>query len=503
MKTNPFADREIWFLTGSQDLYGPEALEQVAAQSKALVDALNDSGELPLKVVWQPICKERYGIKDLVLRANSSKECVGVITWMHTFSPSKNWILGLGALQVPLLHLHTQAAEHLPWRTIDMDYMNLNQSAHGDREYGYMLTRMGIARKTVVGHVSQADTRRQIATWMRAAVGWDELHRTAVARIGDNMRNVGVTEGDKTEAEITLGVAVNTWGVNDVVAAIKEVDEADVDALIDTYVAEYDVAAELAPGGERHESLREAARQELGLRSFLEARGATAFTDTFEDLGDLVQLPGLAVQRLMADGYGFGAEGDWKTAVLVRLAKVMGYGLPGGASLMEDYCYELEPGNQCILGAHMLEVCPSLTTAKPTVEIHPLDIGNRADPVRMKFSADSGPAVVVAWSDMRDRFRLTANAVDVIAPREPLEQLPVASAVWQPQPSFETSVTCWLAAGAAHHTVMTSQVGLDVWRDFATIAQMELAVIDADTTETAFTQALAWNNVYWRLEQGV
>ena len=500
---NPFNGREIWFLTGSQDLYGPEALRQVEEQSRQLVDTLNDSGVLPLKIVWQPICKERYGIKDLVLRANADERCVGVIAWMHTFSPSKNWILGLGALQVPLLHLHTQASEHLPWRTIDMDYMNLNQSAHGDREFGYMLTRMGIARKTVVGHVSQDRVVSQIEGWMRAAVGWDELHHTSVVRIGDNMRNVGVTEGDKTEAEIALGVAVNTWGVNDLVAAIDDVAESDVDDLVATYIADYDGAPELGKDGEKHESLREAARQELGLRNFLDARGATAFTDTFEDLGELKQLPGLAVQRLMADGYGFGAEGDWKTAVLVRLAKVMGYGREGGASLMEDYCYELAEGEECILGAHMLEVCPSLTTSTPSIEIHPLDIGDRAEPVRMKFSADAGKAVVVAWSDMRDRFRMTANAVDVIAPKEPLEKLPVASAVWKPQPGFATSVACWLAAGAAHHTVMTSQVGIDVWRDFAEIARMELAIIDDETNAADFSRALAWNNVYYRIDQGV
>ncbi|MBD3689833.1 L-arabinose isomerase [Nanchangia anserum] len=503
MRINPYSGREIWFLTGSQDLYGPEALACVEEQSRALVAILNDSAQLPLKVVWKPVCKERDGIRRIVLDANADNACVGVMMWMHTFSPAKNWVLGLKALDVPLMHLHTQASPHLPWSSIDMDYMNLNQSAHGDREFGYILTRMGIRRKTVVGHVSYEHTRREIATWMRAAVGWAELHETRVARIGDNMRNVAVTEGDKTEAEIALGVAVNTWPVNEAVDAVASVGDADVETLIEEYVATYRVAGDLMPGAARHNSLREAARQEIGLRRFLADRNASAFTDTFEDLGGLKQLPGLAVQRLMAEGYGFGAEGDWKTAVLVRLAKVMGYGLPGGASLMEDYCYEMAPGSERILGAHMLEICPSLTGSTPSLEIHPLDIGGREDPVRLVFDTDPGEAVVVALSDMRDRFRLTANVVDVVGPSEPLDNLPVASAVWVPRPDFSTSVRCWLAAGGAHHTVMTTQCGLDVWRDFATVAEMELAAIDSDTSVTAFEDRLAWNNVYWRMAQSV
>lgn len=500
---NPFLRREIWFITGSQDLYGPETLTQVESQSKELVQILNDSANLPLSIVWQPICTERYQIREIVHRANSTPACVGVITWMHTFSPTKSWIQGLQNLQVPLLHIHTQYAERIPWSSIDMDYMNLNQSAHGDREFGYMLTRLGIPRKTVAGHVSHKHVQAEIAVWMRAAVGWDEIHNTKIVRIGDNMREVGVTEGDKTEAEIAIGVSVNTWPVNELVEEINKVTEQQVDLLVEEYQAEYAVDQALIPSGSKHESLRQAAKQEIGLQAFLETKNAKGFTDTFEDIGDIDQLPGLAVQRLMAKGYGFGAEGDWKTAVLVRLAKVMGYGLPGGASLMEDYCYDLPEGEELILGAHMLEICPTITTEKPSLEIHRLDIGGKPDPVRLKFNTDPGPAVVVALSDLRDRFRLTANIVDVVSPIQPLSSLPVACAVWKPQPNFQTSVQCWLAAGAAHHTVMSTALGIEVWQDFAKIAQMELAQIDKHTTLTQFEQALHWNNAYYRLDQRV
>ncbi|HJE51690.1 MAG TPA: L-arabinose isomerase, partial [Tessaracoccus flavescens] len=346
---SPFASRQVWFLTGSQDLYGPEVLEQVEAQSKQVVADLNAADELPLEVVWKPILKDRAAIQRAMLEANADDSVVGVITWMHTFSPAKMWILGLDALAKPMLHLHTQANEALPWDTIDMDFMNLNQAAHGDREFGYIVSRLGKQRKVVVGHASHADVQHKVAVWARAATGWAELRSMKLARFGDNMRNVAVTEGDKTEAEHKLGVSINTWGVNELVAAVEAVDDAAVDQLVAQYEDLYDVAPELRADGERHESLRYGARQELALRGFLEEVGALGFTTTFEDLGGLKQLPGLAVQRLMAEGYGFGAEGDWKTAILVRLAKVMGYGLPGGASLMEDYTYELTPGKQKIL----------------------------------------------------------------------------------------------------------------------------------------------------------
>ncbi|WP_437583417.1 L-arabinose isomerase [Paramicrobacterium sp. CJ85] len=500
---NPFESREIWFLTGSQGLYGPETLDQVAEQSQQVASLLDDADGIPVKVVWKPVLTDRDAIKRTALEANATDACVGVIVWMHTFSPAKMWILGLDALQKPLLHLHTQANVELPWSTIDMDFMNLNQAAHGDREFGYIATRLGVARTTVVGHASSDAVRERVGRWARAATGWAELHELKLARFGDNMRNVAVTEGDKTEAELRLGVSVNTWGVNDLVAAVDAVSEDAVDTLVAEYDELYDVAPELQPGGDRRESLRYGARQELGLRSFLEEGGFGAFTTNFEDLGGLRQLPGLAVQRLMADGYGFGAEGDWKTAILVRLAKVMGYGLPGGASLMEDYTYELTPGKEKILGAHMLEVCPSLTTSTPSLEIHPLGIGDREDPVRLRFTADPGEGIVVAMSDMRERFRLVANPVTVVEPDEDLPKLPVACAVWEPEPDFATSASCWLTAGAAHHTVMTTALHLEVFEDFAEIAGIELAEIGEGTTVRGFAQELKLGQVYYRMAQGL
>ncbi|MCU1423080.1 MAG: arabinose isomerase, partial [Microbacteriaceae bacterium] len=389
------------------------------------------------------------------------------------------------------------------WSTIDMAFMNLNQAAHGDREFGYIQSRLGVARKTVVGHVSNPAVIQQIATWTRAAAGWAATHSLKLARFGDNMRFVAVTEGDKTEAELRFGVQVNTWGVNDLVEAVDAASEADVDALVAEYEELYDVAPELREGGDRRDSLRYGARIELGLRSFLEAGGFSAFTTSFEDLGGLRQLPGLAVQRLMADGYGFGAEGDWKTAVLVRAAKVMGAGLPGGASLMEDYTYDLTPGEELILGAHMLEICPTLTTSRPRLEIRALGIGGREDPVRLVFDTDPGPAVVVAMSDMRDRFRLVANVVEVVELPHPLPNLPVARAVWRPEPDFATSAAAWLTAGAAHHTVMTTALGLEVFEDFAEIARNELVVIDEHTELRSFRDTLRWNQAYYRLARGL
>lgn len=499
---SPFDGKEIWFLTGSQDLYGEETLARVAEQSRQVAAWLDEAEAVPVPIVWKPVLKDRDAIRAAVLAANADDACIGVIAWMHTFSPAKMWIAGIDALAEPLLQLHTQYSESLPWSTIDMDYMNLNQAAHGDREFGYILSRLGRPRKVVVGHAAQAATRAKVGVWARAAAGWDALHRTRLVRFGDNMRNVAVTEGDKTEAELRLGASVNTWGVNDLVAVVDAVSEQEVDALVVEYLEAYDVVPELRPGGERHESLRYGARLEAGMRRFLESRGATAFTTNFEDLGGLRQLPGLAVQRLMADGYGFGAEGDWKTAILVRAAKVMGHGLSGGASLMEDYCYEMTPGKEKILGAHMLEVCPSLTESRPRLEIHPLGIGDREDPVRLVFDADPGPGIVVAMSDLRERFRLTANVVEIVGPDEPLPKLPVARAVWEPAPDFHTSTECWMLAGAAHHTVMDTASGLEAWADLAEIARMELAVIDEGTTTRDFARTLRLNQVYHRLAQG-
>ena len=500
--SKPYADREVWFLTGSQDLYGEDTLRQVAEQSQTIARALDAADQVPVKIVWKPVLKSSDAIRRMALDANADDACIGVIAWMHTFSPAKMWIAGLDALRTPLLHLHTQANVELPWATIDMDFMNLNQAAHGDREFGYIQSRLGVARKTVVGHVSDPAVAAKIGTWVRAAAGWSATHELKLARFGDNMRNVAVTEGDKTEAELRFGVSVNTWGVNDLVGAVDSTPDSAVDALAAEYEDLYDVAPELRKGADRHESLRYGARIELGLRAFLTGLGATAFTTNFEDLGGLRQLPGLAVQRLMADGFGFGAEGDWKTAVLVRAAKVMGQGLPGGASLMEDYTYNLVPGAEKILGAHMLEVCPSLTTSRPSLEVHPLGIGGREDPVRLVFDTDAGPGVVVAMSDLRERFRLTANVVEVVAPDQELPNLPVARAVWKPEPDLATSAEAWLTAGAAHHTVLSTQVGVDVFADFADISRTELLVIDADTTVRAFAREIRWNQAYYRLAQG-
>ncbi|MDQ8042560.1 L-arabinose isomerase [Cellulosimicrobium sp. XJ-DQ-B-000] len=501
--SKPYADREIWFLTGSQDLYGEETLRQVAEQSQEVARALDASPDVPATVVWKPVLKDAGAIRRAMLDANADDRVLGVVTWMHTFSPAKMWIGGLDQLRKPLLHLHTQANVELPWDTIDFDFMNLNQAAHGDREYAYVATRLGVARTTVVGHVSNPAVTARVGSWVRGAAGWAATHELRLARFGDNMRNVAVTEGDKTEAELRFGVSVNTWGVNDLVRAVEEVSEADVDALVAEYEDLYDVVPELRKDGDRHASLRYAARQEIALETFLESVGAKAFTTNFEDLGDLRQLPGIAVQRLMAKGYGFGAEGDWKTAVLVRAAKVMGEGLPGGASLMEDYTYDLTPGSEKILGAHMLEICPSLTTSTPRVEIHPLGIGGKEDPVRMVFDADPGVGVVVSLADMRDRFRLTANVVDVVPPSAPLPHLPVARAVWEPRPDFATSAEAWLTAGGAHHTVLSTAAGIDAFEVFADIARTELLVIDECTTRRGFRDQVRWNQVYYRLAQGL
>ena len=494
---------EVWFLTGSQNLYGEETLRQVADQSRAIADALGASSDIPVKIVWKPVLKDSESIRRAALDANSDDAVIGLIAWMHTFSPAKMWISGLDALTKPLLHLHTQANVELPWSEIDFDFMNLNQAAHGDREFGYIQTRLGVSRKTVVGHVSNPAVTRTIGTWTRAAAGWAASRSMKLARFGDNMRYVAVTEGDKTEAELRFGVQVNTWPVNELAEAVHAATDAEITALISEYEERYDVVPELRTGGERHESLRYGAAIEIGLKSFLEAGGFSAFTTSFEDLGALRQLPGLAVQRLMEQGYGFAGEGDWKTAILVRVANVMGAGLPGGASLMEDYTYDLTPGAELILGAHMLEVNPALSTEKPTLEIHPLGIGGREDPVRLVFNAAPGPAVVVAMSDMRDRFRLIANVVEVVEPTEALPKLPVGRAVWRPEPDFATSAAAWLTAGAAHHTVMSTAVGIDAFQDFAEIARTELLVIDKSTTLRDFTREVRWNQAYYRLAQGI
>jgi L-arabinose isomerase len=495
--------REIWFVTGSQGLYGEETLRQVASQSQGIAEALDAAPDIAVRVVWKPVLTDSDAIRRLCLDATADDACIGLIAWMHTFSPAKMWIAGLGALGKPLLHLHTQANVALPWADIDMDFMNLNQAAHGDREFGYILSRLGTKRKTVAGHVSDPLVTAAVGSWARAAAGWAATRALKLARFGDNMRFVAVTEGDKTEAEAVFGVQVNTWGATELAAAVDAVAEPDIDALVAEYADCYDVAPELLPGGARDKSLRYGAAVELGLRSFLDGGGFGAFTTNFEDLAGLRQLPGLAVQRLMADGYGFGAEGDWKTAVLVRAAKVMGEGRPGGASLMEDYTYDLTPGEERILGAHMLEVCPTLTTSRPRLEIHPLSIGGREDPVRLVFTADPGPGIVVALSDMRDRFRLVANTVELTEPTAPLPRLPVGRAVWKPAPDFRTSATAWLTAGGAHHTVMSTAVGAEAFEDYARIAGTELLIIDSATTVRSFEAEIRANAAYYRLARGI
>ena len=492
----------VWFLTGSQGLYGPETLAQVEQQSRAIVDQLNDAGALPLPVGWQPVVTDSTAIHKIIQASNADSDCVGLIAWMHTFSPAKMWITGLDALKTPLLHLHTQANIALPWAEIDMDFMNLNQAAHGDREFGYIQTRLGVPRTTIAGHVSDPATQGRIAGWQRAALGVHAVRSLKLARFGDNMRNVAVTEGDKVEAELRFGASVNTYGVNDLVERVDAVTEAQVDELLDQYADAYDIAPELQPGGDRHESLRYGARIEAGLRAFLTDGDFGAFTTNFEDLGGLRQLPGLAVQRLMANGYGFGGEGDWKTSAMLHTIKAIGADSPGGTSFMEDYTYHLGPGAPKILGAHMLEVCPSIAVDRPRVEIHPLGIGNREDPVRLVFDAAPGPATVVGICDLGDRFRLVLNEVDVVPPDEPLPRLPVARAVWEPKPDLATSAESWITAGGPHHTVLSTAVDTDQLVDFANLLGVELLIIDGSTTRREFADRIRWNQAYYRLAQG-
>ncbi len=501
--TKPFDGLEAWFVTGSQELYGEAALRAVAENSRRVAAALDASAAVPVRIVPKAVVTTPEAIRSLMLEADASPSCIGVIAWMHTFSPARMWIGGLQALQKPLLHLHTQFNRDLPWSTIDMDFMNLHQAAHGDREFGYLETRLRRRRKTVVGHWADPYVGERIGAWARAAVGWQEAQRLRIARFGDNMRQVAVTEGDKVEAQIRLGIAVNGYGVSDLAAAVEAADPAAVEALLAAYEAEYDLAPELRAGGARRAELREAARIEAGLRAFLEGGGFGAFTDTFEDLDGLVQLPGIAVQRLMADGYGFGAEGDWKTAAMVRLVKVMARGLPGGTSFMEDYTYHLDPEGPKVLGAHMLEVCPSIAGGRPACEIHPLSIGGRADPVRLVFTAATGPALVASLVDLGDRFRIVANEIELVEPDAPLPRLPVARAVWQPRPDLRTAAEAWLVAGGSHHTVLTQALGAEVLADFAEIAGLEFVVIDDETRLSAFRDALRWNMAYYRLAGGL
>jgi L-arabinose isomerase len=499
----PLGAYEVWLVTGSQEMYGDETLRQVAANSKRIAAELDSSPVLPVRVVHRPVVTSSESIATTCRDANASDSCVGVILWMHTFSPARMWIAGLQAIRKPLLHLHTQFNRDLPWGEIDMDFMNLHQSAHGDREFGYLATRMQVARKTVAGHWQDPQVIGRIATWARAACAWQEAQHLTVARFGDTMRHVADTEGDKVEAQIKLGVAVNGYGVSDLSDAIRAVPGAAIDDLVQRYEQEYDLAPELAEGGDRRAALLEAARIEAGLRGFLAAGGHGAFTDTFENLDGLRQLPGLAVQRLMADGFGFGAEGDWKTAALVRLVKVMATGLPGGTSFMEDYTYDLDPAAPKVLGAHMLEVCPSIARSRPRCEIHPLSIGSRSDPVRLVFDADTGPAIVAGMTDLGERFRIVANVVDIVDAGHELPRLPVARAVWQPRPDIRTAVEAWLIAGGAHHTVLSRAVGPEPLADFAEMAGIEFVLIDEEARVSAVQKELRWNAAYYHLVRGL
>ncbi len=494
--------KQVWFLTGSQGLYGEDVLLQVRDQSAQISSALADAPEVPVEIRVLPVLTDATAIRRVMLEANADDDCVGVIAWMHTFSPAKMWIAGMDALRKPFLHLHTQVNVELPWATIDMDFMNLNQAAHGDREFAFIATRLGVLRKTVAGHVSDPRVLQRVGAWARAALARAELATLKLVRFGDNMRNVAVTEGDKVEAERRFGVSVNTYGVNDLVDVVDAVTDAEIDPLISEYLDSYEVAAELLPGAERHDSLRYGARIEVALRRFVVDGGYGAFTTNFEDLGGLRQLPGLAVQRLMAEGIGFGGEGDWKTAVLGRVMKTMAAGLPGGTSFMEDYTYNLVPGQELILGAHMLEVCPSIAAAKPRLEIHPLGIGGREDPVRLVFDAAPGDAVTMGMCDLGDRFRLVANEITVVPALAEMPKLPVARAVWAPKPDFTTSTECWLSAGGPHHTVLSTALTAEHLSDLAEMLGTELALIGTGTTTNGFLKELRWNNAYHRLALG-
>jgi L-arabinose isomerase len=489
---------EIWFVTGSQDLYGAETLKMVAEHSKSIAAAFDFSEKIPVKVVFKPVLKSPTEIYNLCMDANMSPKCVGLVAWMHTFSPAKMWINGLKILQKPLCHLHTQFNRDIPFSAIDMDFMNLNQSAHGDREFGYIGARMGLARKVVVGHWADPDVHGQLNVFARVACGWADLQGAKFVRFGDNMRYVAVTEGDKVEAEIKFGYSVNTHGVGDLVAEINAVKMLTINDLMRDYETNYTLSDDLKKGGKDSDSLREAARIEAGLRSFLEKNNYKGYTNTFEDLHGMVQLPGIASQRLMAEGYGFGAEGDWKTAALLRAAKVMAAGLDGGTSFMEDYTYHFAPKNNLVLGAHMLEICPSIADARPTCEVHPLGIGGKADPVRLVFNGKTGAALNASMVDMGGRFRLIVNEVEAVKPEADLPNLPVARVLWKTKLELKLAAQMWILAGGAHHTVYTQALTTEYFQDFAEIAGIECVLINEKTDLYNFKNELRWNQLYYR-----
>jgi L-arabinose isomerase len=495
---------EVWFVTGSQHLYGPETLEEVAQHSQAIARELSESKNIPVNVVFKPVLTTPEAIYELALEANSARNCIGLITWMHTFSPAKMWIGGLSVLKKPFVHLHTQFNREIPWGEIDMDFMNLNQSAHGDREYGFIGTRMRLNRKVVVGYWQDEDVQLELAAWMRAASAWHDTQGMKIARFGDNMREVAVTEGDKVEAQIRLGYSVSGYGVGDLAHCVEQVTDAEVDRMVEAYDEQFNVAQNAQAGGEYRQALRDAARIEVGMRAFLEGGNFKGFTTTFEDLHGLVQLPGLAVQRLMNDGYGFGAEGDWKTSALVRAMKVMSAGQKGGTSFMEDYTYHLSNNGSGmkVLGAHMLEVCPSIADQKPSLEIHPLSIGGKCDPVRLVFNVNSGPALNASLVDMGNRFRMIVNEVEVVPPDAPLPRLPVARVVWIPKPNLKVAAAAWIHAGGAHHTGFSQVVTAEQIEDFCDMAGIEYLLINEDTRISEFKKELRWNEVYYHLNKG-
>ncbi len=494
---------EVWFVTGSQQLYGPAALKQVAANAQRVADALDSGRDIPVNIIFKPVVKTPAEATSLCLEANMQSKCIGLLTWCHTFSPSKMWINGLKALRKPLLHLHTQYNRDIPWPTIDMDFMNLNQAAHGDREHGFIMSRLRLNRKVVVGHWQDPHVQARIGAWCRAAAAWQDWQGAKFCRFGDNMREVAVTEGDKVGAQIQFGYSVNGFGVGDLVKRINQVTDAEIDRLLQDYEARYTLVPALRKNGNMRSSLREAAKIEVGLRAFLATGGFKGFTDSFEDLHGLAQLPGIAAQRLMAEGYGFGPEGDWKTCALVRAMKVMASGLKGGTSFMEDYTYHLDPKDTLVLGAHMLEICPSIAAGKPSVQVHPLAIGGKADPVRLVFDASAGPAVNASMIDLGNRFRLLVNEVEVVPPPKPLPRLPVARALWRCKPNLAVAAACWIHAGGAHHTGFSHAVTAEMLEDFAELAGIELMVIDAKTEVRAFRQELRQNEAYYAPRSGL
>lgn len=494
---------QVWFVTGSQHLYGPKTLEQVAEHSREIAAALDASINIPVQVLFKPVLTTPDAIRELCLEANSARNCIGLITCMHTFSPAKMWIAGLSLLKKPFLHLHTQYNREIPWSEIDMNFMNLNQAAHGDREFGFISSRMRLNRKVVVGHWQDEDVQSEIGIWTRAACAWADWQGAKIARFGDNMRDVAVTEGDKVEAQRRLGYDVYGYGVGDLAKLVNEASDSEIDQLVQSYLEEYEVPVALAQGGEKHSSVREAARIEIGLRKFLNAGNFKAFTTTFEDLHGLQQLPGLSVQRLMRDGYGFGAEGDWKTAALVRAMKVMNEGMNGGVSFMEDYTYHFYNSSDKVLGAHMLEICESISSGKPKLEVLPLSIGGKADPARLIFDANTGSAVCASIVAMGQRFRMVVNVVDVVPTDEPLPKLPVARALWLPRPNLRTAAAAWIYAGGAHHTGFSYSVTADHLRDFAEMAGIEFLLIDENTRVEDFKKELRWNDLYYHMNNGL